>query len=127
MPAGCEVANYAYGLWSNTPSTIVFPTPGTYEVTTSIQFATDTNTRQNVFFWMKKNGTNIPNSASIVGLTKDGNTLATISLIEQFLTGDELQVVWQSADTNMSSLYLAGTGNYPDIPSNILNVKQIGL
>jgi len=127
MPAGCEVAQYVAGNIVSTDSTIIINETGTFEVTTSIQLATATNTNQPVIFWFKKNGSNIPNSASQVGVTKDIETLATLSLVEQFVSGDELQVVWQSPDTAMSSLYIAGAGNYPDIPSNILNIKQIGL
>lgn len=126
-PAFCEVAQYAYGNFSNTQSTIIFPSPGTYEVTTSIQFATATNTSQPVYFWFQKNGVNIANSASLIGVTKDIETLGTLSLIEQFSAGDSLGVVWQSPDLAMSSLSLVASGNVPAIPSQILNVKQIGL
>jgi hypothetical protein len=127
-PAFCDIAQYDYyGTFSNTASTIIFPTTGTYEINTSIQFATDTNSPQNVIFWMQRNGVNIANSASIVGCTKDGNTLGTLSIIEQFIAGDTLGVVWQSADTAMSSLSLVASGNYPAVPSHILSVKQIGL
>jgi len=128
MPTGCEVAQYdVYGNFSNTNSTIIMPYTGTYEINTSIQFACDSSSPENVYFWLQKNGINIPNSASIVGLTKDGNTLGNLSIIEQFSAGDEVAVVWESTETTVSTIHIAGTGNHPDVPSHIISVKQIGL
>jgi hypothetical protein len=40
--------------------------------------------------------------------------------------GDYLEIVWQSADTNMLLAYDPASGNFPSIPSVIATLTQVG-
>ena len=107
-------------------STINVPIAGTYEITHSIQFDTTSGGTNEAFFWLKKNGTDIPQSASIVSVVNNGETLGTISLIDTAAAGDQYAVCIASADTNMTAKAFPISSFCPAIPSLITNLKRLG-
>jgi hypothetical protein len=116
-----NVGGFTYG-----GSTITVPVGGLYEITHSIQFDTTSGGTNEAYFWLKKNGTTIPQSGSIVSVVNNGETLGTISFLDQAAANDQYAVSIQSADTNMRAAAFVASGNIPGIPSLITNIKRVG-
>ena len=106
-------------------STITAPIAGTYEITHSIQFDTTSGGTNEAYFWLKKNGTDIPQSGSIVSITNNGETLGTISLLDTAAAGDQYAVCIASADANMRAAAFAISSFHPAIPAVITNIKRL--
>jgi len=106
-------------------STITVPVGGLYEITHSIQFDTTSGGTNLAYFWLKKNGATIAQSGSIVSITNNGETLGTISILDQASAGDQYAVSIQSSDGNMRAIAFAASGNIPGIPAIITNVKRL--
>jgi len=106
-------------------STITVPVGGLYEITHSIQFDTTSGGTNLAYFWLKKNGATIAQSGSIVSVTNNGETLGTISILDQASAGDQYAVSIQSTDNNMSATAFAASGNIPGIPAIITNLKRL--
>ena len=106
-------------------STITVPVAGLYEITHSIQFDTTSGGTNNAYFWLKKNGTNLVQSGSIVSIVNNGETLGTIAVLDQAAAGDQYAVSIQSPDNNMAATAVAAAGNIPAIPSIITNIKRV--
>ena len=107
-------------------STITVPVGGLYEINTSIQFDTTTLGTNLASFWLRKNGANVAATGSLVSVTGQGETLGTITLIDTAAANDQYTIAIQSADANMTAARFAATGNIPEVPSVITNIKKIG-
>ena len=105
-------------------STITVPTAGSYRIGHSIQFDTTSGGTNQVQFWYKKNGADIPQTNSIVSITNNGDTVGTIDLIDTANAGDQYAVVMYSADANMTAAAVAA-GATPAIPSLITNIVRL--
>lgn len=106
-------------------STITVPIGGLYEITHSIQFATTSGGTNQAYFWAKKNGATVAQTGSIVSIVNNGETLGTISILDQASAGDQYAVSIQSADANMTAKAYVASGNIPGIPAIITNVKRL--
>ena len=102
---------------------------GVYKILYSIQVDTSSGGQQSLYVWLRKNGVNIPRSASYFTLQNNGENIAASEIIASLLAGDYIEVVFQSADANMTASYIAPGGvapnNYPASPSVILDINKI--
>jgi hypothetical protein len=101
---------------------------GIYSINTSIQFANTDSTNHTSTFWFRKNGTNIPNSASVISVPKvadGGKTLAQITIFESMSISDYVQLIWSVSNTNVLLDYSSASGVIPEIPSIIFNMQRI--
>ena len=110
-------------------SQITLTNAGTYNIQFSAQVdriagsGTDT-----VNIWLKKNGTNVTNSAgaiTISGGAAAAKTIAAWNYIVDAAANDNFELVWQTTDSNIQLINAAASGNVPDIPSIILTVTQV--
>jgi len=125
--AGASVGN------SITQSTtaIVIGEAGVYDVFTSIQFDKSGLGVTPVDFWFRKNGVDIPDSASqIVVAGNNGETLGAVGIYETFAAGDKLEVVIASADNTLAATFFESTittpYTRPAVPAIITNLKRLG-
>lgn len=105
---------------------------GAYRASISIQF-TNTNTQaHDATFWIRKNGVDVPNSASRVtvpsthgGIT--GHQVTMVELAQRLNAGDYLQFVWaaENVAVKIETLSAGTTPVHPQIPSVIVTVNQI--
>jgi hypothetical protein len=102
-----------------------------YDIATSIQFDKSGPGVTAADFWFRKNGTDIPDSASQI--TIQGNTgecLGNVSIFEQFAAGDKLELVIASADNTLAATFFQSTittpYTRPAVPSVITNIKKLG-
>jgi hypothetical protein len=113
------------------PSRIIFDEAGIYKVGTSIQFTKLGGGAVEVDIWFRKNGNDIPNSASAVEITGGANSrnFAYVEIMEQLNVNDYLEIVCGTTSADVSALsavaLVAPPFNRPAIPSIITTVYKI--
>jgi hypothetical protein len=104
--------------------------PGVYNLGVSLQLANSTNASQDIDVWFRKNGVDIANSNSRMGLparkspSDPAHSLMTIPFVIDMRTGDYVEFVWRTTDVGAYiEAYSAGTSpTRPAIPSVIVNM-----
>lgn len=131
------LANTAYAMTFNTTDLSLGVTVGTptsriyvdtaniYNIQFSAQIDTTIATDHLLWIWLRKNGTDVPDSAGQVR-TK-GNNYATIAAWNYLLSmneGDYFELMWAVDDTGVYLNASAASGFHPAIPSIILTVTN---
>ncbi|MFM5905386.1 MAG: hypothetical protein ACKORF_04700, partial [Micrococcales bacterium] len=111
---------------SANPSRITFAHAGVYNIQFSTQFAKTDSGTDFIDIWLRKNGTNVPMSATeLRSWGNDDRMVAAWNFfVEVDKAGDYYEIAWKSGDTNISMLSTAGN-SVPGIPSVILTVTQV--
>ncbi len=119
-----EVTDISSGVSIVSNSRITLANSGTYNIQFSAQILADTGA-DDVYIWLKKNGTNVAASAGHVVLANNEELIAAWNYVVDAAASDYFELVWQN--TNGDALLLAetATGNIPSIPSIILTVTQV--
>ena len=112
------------GITITNNSRITFANTGIYNIQFSAQMYAPTN-NTNVYIWFKKNGTNIPNSATIIDIGSADYGVAAWNYVDTFNSGSYAEIAYQSDQTTTQFQYAAATGNIPAIPSIIVTVTQV--
>ena len=115
-----------------TPSQIIFPTAGDYNMEFSLQAQNTSTAADNITVWVRQNGVDVADSAGIVTIpAKHGSVpgAAVLNWTEVFTVaaGDKLQIVWNT-DSGTSSLvtYAAGTSpTHPRSPCAAVTFTQV--
>lgn len=121
-------AAFNSGITIASSSNITVAAAGVYSVNASIQFANSDSSNHTSTFWFRKNGTNIPNSASIISVPKvadGGKTLAQVTIFESLTVSSYIQLVWSASNTAVSLDYTTASGVIPEVPSVIFNMQRI--
>ena len=113
-------------------SRINFPTAGVFNIQFSIQFTNTNNQIQDAIVWFRKNGTDIPNSASFVSVPNQhggvkGHLVLALNLIENFADNDYVELAWagSSLDLSLEALPAGIAPVYPAIPSIIITATKV--
>lgn len=113
-------------------SRVYFSYAGIYNVQFSAQFLNFTTSDDNVTVWFRKNGTDVPESASIQQVnakhgSSPGASILALNLIEVFAEGDYVELYWTSNSGNtILGTYPAGTTpTTPVSPSLILTATFV--
>ena len=115
------------GVTIGTPtSRIVVPESGLYQVDATFQLTSGSSSAKNIWAWLKKNGTAVPNSARVV--TTDLNSgyvpLAMAEVISLNAT-DYLEIAFASDSTAVTVSTVAATAFAPVAPAAILSIAQV--
>jgi hypothetical protein len=106
-------------------SRIVCPTPATYNIQFSIQVVQGSG-ESDVVVWLKKNGSNVTNSASHIYVPSNNKVLVALNLWDQTTNpNDYYELAYQSSDNDTTYQYIAPSGNLPGSPSVILTINQV--
>jgi hypothetical protein len=106
-------------------SRIVCPTPATYNIQFSIQIVQGSG-ESDVVVWLKKNGSNVTNSASHIYVPSNKKVLVALNLWDQTTNpNDYYELAYQSNDNSTTYQYIAPSGNLPGSPSVILTINQV--
>ena len=107
-------------------------TPANYNISVSVQVTNDQVQDHEAVFWFRKNGTDIPYSASVVTVPSthggvNGHLIFYVDLALHLNAGDYVQLVWHATNTGVKLETLAaGTSPvYPASPSVICSVVQV--
>ena len=113
-------------------SRIVFSSDGLTTITFSIQFTNPSTSEDAVYVWLRKNGANVPNTASTVTVPRrhastSGAAILTVNFYETYNPGDYLELYWlTSLGTSSIETVPATTSPLkPASPGVVLTVSQI--
>lgn len=107
-------------------SRIVVPESGLYNFDATVQLTSGSASSKNTWFWFKKNGAAVANSARIV--TSDINNGYVPVALSQFFSlaaNDYIEIAFAADDTNVTVDAVAATSFAPAAPSVVLNVTQV--
>lgn len=113
-------------------SRITFAAAGDYDVYFSIQLLNAENADHEVTFWLKLNGTDLPNSATriVVPASAVGGTgFFAFNTFVRVTAGQYVEVYWATEDADVSLNYEAAQTlpfPRPVIPSAVLTANRIG-
>lgn len=129
--------NTAYAMTFNTTAlsqgvTIGSPTsrvyvdrPNIYNAQFSAQFINTAGGAHRVWVWLRKNGTDVPDSAGAIRIEGNNSELVVAwNYLVQMNAGDYFELMWEVSDTAVSLHYDAATAVHPAIPSIILTVTD---
>jgi hypothetical protein len=107
-------------------SRITFKNRGTYNIQFSAQLDQTSGASHYIYIWFRKNGVDIPNSASLVAI--QGTTaelVAAWNFVITVLGGDYIQIMWAVNNTAVQILASPATAFCPAIPSVIATAIAI--
>jgi hypothetical protein len=121
-----EIAQFC----SFTSSSINILKAGVWKFAYSVQLDRTAGGTTHTDIWIKKNGINVPRSASrAVVQGANGETIIYCEYILSCNLNDTIQVYFASADTNIVCAYFAGSGTFPNdipaVPSIITTLVQL--
>jgi hypothetical protein len=105
-------------------SQITFANSGTYSITFSAQILADGG-QDTVRLWLKKNGTNVPNTTTKLIAKNGEETVMTVNYVVDAIANDYYEVVFETVSGDGTLLFEPASGNYPAVPSIILTAVQV--
>lgn len=108
-----------------TTSQIIVANAGLYKFSASFQLTSSSASVKNVWFWFRKNGVDVANSAMITSL--DSATAVRTpsrSLFFSMAAGDYIELMWASDSVNATLDNIAATAFAPAAPAALLTVNQ---
>lgn len=113
-------------------SRIVFSADGLTTITFSIQFTNPSTSEDAVYVWLRKNGANVPNTASTVTVPRRhaataGAAILTVNFYETYGPGDYLELYWLTdlGTSSITTVPATTTPLKPASPGVVLTVSQI--
>jgi hypothetical protein len=107
-------------------SHIVVANSGIYNIQFSLQIDKSQGSQAHVYIWLKKNGTDIPNSASEVSVQgTSSETIAAWNFVVSAAANDYYELMWSSSDDHIQIKARTANGVVPAIPSIILTVVSV--
>jgi hypothetical protein len=133
QPIAIGVTAEANGVSIENSDEVTFEYQGTYSLTFSIQITNLANSVQKAIFWVKKNGTDYPDSATEIDLQPrksegiPNRQVITINYVATADADDYVQVYWSGDSTQLvvESLPAGTSPVYPAVPSIILTAVQV--
>jgi hypothetical protein len=107
-------------------SQLVVNEQGVYNIQFSAQLDKSSGGAANVYIWLRKNGTNVPNTTTT--LTLQGTAarqVAAWNFVIQLDSTNYVELMWAADDANVVVLAATATSVWPAIPSIICTVTQV--
>lgn len=122
-----DTTDAANGISIGSPtSRIVVDNQGVYNVQFSAQLDKTSGAAAVIHIWLRKNGTNVPNTTSRVVIQGTAAELvAAWNFIIQLEPTNYVELMWESNDADVVLLAASATSVYPAIPSVICTVTQV--
>jgi hypothetical protein len=99
---------------------------GTYNIQFSAQLDQSSGAPHHIYIWLRKNGTDVPWSASEVAIQGSlAETVAAWNWFESMNAGDEISIMYYFDNANVQIKAVAPTALKPGIPSVILTMNKI--
>jgi len=107
-------------------SRLVVDYQGVYNVQFSAQLDKTSGGAGNIYIWLRKNGTNVANTASTVAIQGTAaRTVAAWNFIIQLEPTNYVELMWATDDTSVRILAASATSVWPAIPSVICTITQV--
>jgi hypothetical protein len=112
---------------------VKFTNAGTYNLQFSSQFSNSDNLTQDIVIWVRKNGTDIPDSSGVVGVPpfkagSNGQVIASWNYYLSLSANDYIQLCWHVEQANVITLETIAAGTsptHPRTPSTILTATRV--
>lgn len=101
---------------------------GYYQVDATIQLTSTSASPKNIFFWLRKNGTDVGDSTRAVTIDANNGYLPiSLNYTISLAANDYVELYWAANDTNVLLDALAASAFAPSAPSVLLNISQLQL
>lgn len=130
-----DQSDFVDGVTLSSGSRLTVPTEGIYNFTYSIQFKNTVNDVHDIDIWLRKNGTDVPNTNSrfsIPARKSTGNPshlIAVTPVMIQLAANDYIQIMWHVTNTGVSIEHFpavtAVPGTTPAIPATPAAFVQV--
>lgn len=113
---------------SGNPTRITYAVAGTYMLAPSIQIANAGASDYDVTFWLRKNGTDIAATSTVLTVPKasdGGAAFFQFVTYVQVTAGQYVEIMWLPENTNVTLDYIAAGAIAPAAPSVILASERI--
>ena len=114
----------SFGVTVVSSSRLTVANAGVYSITFSAQLLGDGG-QDTVYMWLKKNGTNVSDTATKLVVKNNEELVMTVEYVVQAAASDYYEIAWQNTTGDGDLKYYAASGNIPAIPSIITTVKQV--
>ena len=114
------------GVTIGTPTSRVYvDTHNVYNIQFSAQFVNTAGGAHNVWVWLRKNGTDVANSATTLRLQgNNAEEVAAWNFLLDMNAGDYFELMWEVSDLAVALLADPASAVHPAIPSIILTVTD---
>lgn len=122
----CDSTSFENGISKKYDSNFEVSQAGRYNLQFSVQLDKASGAGAHIFIWFRKNGTDIPYSASEVAI--QGTTAEQIpswNYIFELEAGDYVNVMYSVTDANIQLKAATATGIVPGIPSVIITMWKL--
>jgi len=107
-------------------SRLVADFQGVYNVQFSAQLDKTSGGVGNIYIWLRKNGTNVPNTTTTIAIQGTAaRTVAAWNFITQLEPTEYVELMWATDDTSVRILAASATSVWPAIPSVIATLTQV--
>ena len=101
---------------------------GFYSVTAELQLTSTNASKKDVFFWLRKNGSDIADTTRAVSVDiSAGYVPIALNYTLSLATNDYIELYWAASDTAIVLDALAASAFAPTAPSVLINVNQLQL
>lgn len=113
---------------SGVPTRIIATNSGLYNYQFSMQLVSTNSAAKDIWIWSRKNGTDIPHSATRISVTGNGvYFVAAWNFIVSMNANDYFELMWAVSDTAVSIVAPTATAFAPETPGVILTVTEAAL
>ena len=125
-PMTFNTTDLSFGVTRGSPTSRIFvDRPNIYNVQFSAQLDKTVTGSALVYIWLRKNGTNVPNSAGVIrSLSNTAEIRAAWNYVLQLNAGDYIELMWEVSATSVIILAEAASAVHPAVPSVILTVTE---
>ena len=107
-------------------SHIVVANSGVYNIQFSLQIDKTQGSQAHIYIWLKKNGVDVPNSASEVSVQGTlSETIAAWNFVVASNANDYYELMWSATDSHIRLKAVSANGVVPAIPSVIVSVVSV--
>jgi hypothetical protein len=125
-----NTTDWATGISLVSNSQLTVANAGKYNFQFSIQFGCTSVQLQDVYVWLRKNGTDIGGSTGLVSVPNshggvDGHGIVGWNFFLDLAANDYIQLVWTSASTTVNIRTLAAGASWPSTASVVMTINQV--
>lgn len=116
-----------YGVYLGTPTSRVYvDNTADYNIQFSLQLYSSNASAKNVSIWLRVNGADVPDSATVISIKDNGTaTVAAWNFVINLTAGNYFELVWSADNTAVSIQSSAASSPRPAIPGVILTVTSL--
>ena len=101
---------------------------GFYQIEANFQLTSGSSSAKNVFFWLRKNGTDISDTTRAITVDiNSGYVPISLNYTVSLAASDYVELYWAANDTNVTLDAIAASSFAPSTPSVLININQLQL